>query len=355
MKSVRLLPVVIFAALSLLLFKSIGLVSHGGYVLTGTEATFASGGEAASEGEAGEEAALPNEITIADTSPMLGDTAPTIGIKAEASGEAGHGETPSDTSHAEAAAESAQGEAAAETGAAPAEGAAHGESEEIADIPDIACPGVEPSSEEPAHEPATDNAALTDRIGNALASGCPSVETPVNEFGDAVPTTKDGTGAIVPLAEVEGDNAETAVLERLSARRAELDQFAADLEMRAALVEAAEKRIAERTVQLEQLEAQINALVDQKQAGEDLQFKSVVSMYETMKPRDAGKIFDALDLNVLLRVARAMNPRKMAPVLAAMNAQRAQELTAAMATDRPPPMVAEAGEDLANLPQIVGN
>ena len=42
MKSVRLLPVVIFAALALLLFKGIGLVTSGGYVLTGS-ATAAGG------------------------------------------------------------------------------------------------------------------------------------------------------------------------------------------------------------------------------------------------------------------------------------------------------------------------
>jgi flagellar motility protein MotE (MotC chaperone) len=77
-------------------------------------------------------------------------------------------------------------------------------------------------------------------------------------------------------------------------------------------------------------------------------------MYETMKPKDAAKIFDQLEIRTLLRVARAVNPRKMAPILAAMSAARAQELTSAMAADTPPPRVAAASEDLANLPQIVG-
>ena len=36
MRSIRLLPIVIFAALALLVFKGIGLVTNGGYVLTGT-------------------------------------------------------------------------------------------------------------------------------------------------------------------------------------------------------------------------------------------------------------------------------------------------------------------------------
>jgi flagellar motility protein MotE (MotC chaperone) len=49
-----------------------------------------------------------------------------------------------------------------------------------------------------------------------------------------------------------------------------------------------------------------------------------------------------------------MNARKMAPILAAMNAAKAQELTMAMAADTPPPQVAAASDNLANLPQIVG-
>ena len=32
-------------------------------------------------------------------------------------------------------------------------------------------------------------------------------------------------------------------------------------------------------------------------------------MYENMKPRDAAKIFDRLDVDVLLQVASQINPR----------------------------------------------
>ena len=44
MKTPRLLPVVIAAATALLLFKGIGLVTTGGYVLTGTGSAVAAGG-----------------------------------------------------------------------------------------------------------------------------------------------------------------------------------------------------------------------------------------------------------------------------------------------------------------------
>ena len=46
MRSIRLLPVVIFAALALLIFKGIGLMTNGGYVLTGPAAVVAQEGGA---------------------------------------------------------------------------------------------------------------------------------------------------------------------------------------------------------------------------------------------------------------------------------------------------------------------
>ena len=46
---------------------------------------------------------------------------------------------------------------------------------------------------------------------------------------------------------------------------------------------------------------------------------------------------------MLLRVVRAMNPRKMAPVLAAMSTKPAEELTTALASKGPTNMVADAG------------
>ncbi len=196
---------------------------------------------------------------------------------------------------------------------------------------------------------------INDRIGNALANGCPPPAAPVNEHGDVLPTTKDGTGKIVPLEQVAGDNSEQAILQRLGDRRAELDKREADLNMREALVAAAEKKLDEKTKALQDLQAQVNALVDQKQAAEDAGFKAVVSMYETMKPKDAAAIFDTLDVNVLLKIARAMNPRKMAPVLAAMSTTPAEILTTALASVSPIATVADTSQTPGALPQIVGH
>jgi flagellar motility protein MotE (MotC chaperone) len=322
LKSIRLLPVVIFAALALLLFKGIGLVTNGGYVLTGTTAVVAQEGDAAA-------LSTPSEATLTDNSPTLTDGQPTLPAKVDA--------PPEGASSTSAALASSSADAGpADTG-------------KTADV----CPEAAPSA-----SAAPSGHDISDKIGNALANGCPAPDIPVNEHGDAVPSTKDGKGKIVPLEVADGNTSEPALLQRLGERRAELDKREADLALRESLVAAAEKKLDERTKQLEDLQAQVAALVDQKQAAEDASFKAIVSMYENMKPKDAAKIFDTLDLDVLLKVARAMNPRKMSPVLALMSPEPAQALTTAFASTGPVQTAADtsgAGQNLSNLPQIVGH
>lgn len=145
-----------------------------------------------------------------------------------------------------------------------------------------------------------------------------------------------------------------ALLERLAARRAELESYEQELAMRASLVTAAEQRIEQRQETLQSIEAQIASLVEQRKEMEAGQFGAIVAMYETMKPKDAANIFNALDIEVLLRVAKMMSPRKMAPILAEMDTARAQDLTVRLASNSVDPLETMTPDALASLPQIVG-
>jgi flagellar motility protein MotE (MotC chaperone) len=333
-RSIRLLPVVIFAALALLVFKGLGLVTNGGYVLTGPVAVVAEEGASADTG-----LVTPSEAVMTDASPTMGDTAPTLATKVDAPPAGAPSDEPGASS------------SAAADPHASSSAAASSSSSEAANTP--VCPETGPAT--PPAPPGTQH-DLNDKIGTALGSGCASVEVPVNEHGDTLPTTKDGRGKIVPLVTAEGGDSEDALIGRLGERRAELDKRQADLDMRESLVAAAEKKLDDRTKALGDLEAQVKALVDEKQAAEDAGFKAIVSMYENMKPKDAAKIFDTLDLGVLLKVSRAMNPRKMSPILAAMSPQPAEQLTTAFATtDASNTVDVAQGQDMAALPQIVGH
>jgi len=61
-------------------------------------------------------------------------------------------------------------------------------------------------------------------------------------------------------------------------------------------------------------------------------FKGIVTMYETMKPKDAAKIFDRLDIKVLIEVASQMKPQVMAAIMAQMTPENAERLTVELAT-----------------------
>ena len=323
MRQIRLLPVVIFAALALLVFKGIGLVTNGGYVLTGTVAAVAQDGPSTEP-----TAATPSEAVLDDTNPTMDDPQPTMATKPEAvpGPSSGEGE------HAGASSSSPEGASAEAAQAA------------------TACPETIYAPPAPAH-------AAPSAPTNASAQPCPPPKVAVNEHGDALPLLRDKTGTMVPLDKEVGDKSEAALLQRLSERRTELDKREADIALRESLVTAAEKKLDEKTKELAALQAQIATLVDQKQSSEAANFKAIVSMYENMKPRDAAKIFDTLDINILIKVAQAMNPRKMSPILGAMSAVPAQALTTALATTGNTDTVASAGggQKLTALPQIVGH
>jgi flagellar motility protein MotE (MotC chaperone) len=144
--------------------------------------------------------------------------------------------------------------------------------------------------------------------------------------------------------------AERAILESLQKRRAELDARAHDLDVREDLLRAAEKRVGGRIEELKELEGRISAVLQQRDEAEAARFKNVVTMYETMKAKDAAKIFDGLDLKVLIDVARSINPRNMSEILAQMTPEKAQRLTAELAA-RPAQMDQPSAMD---LPKIQG-
>lgn len=171
---------------------------------------------------------------------------------------------------------------------------------------------------------------------------------------DALAVVENREGEKVEFGSNDGSElTERAVLERLGERRLELDSLERELDAREDLVAAAESRLNERIAALDELEANVEALVAEKNALEDEQFASVVSMYENMKSDEAASVFNTLDMEVLLRLAISIKPRLMSPILADMNTERAQALTLLMAADQreqpaPPP------DDFSDLPQIVG-
>lgn len=131
---------------------------------------------------------------------------------------------------------------------------------------------------------------------------------------------------------------ELELLQSLSKRRDELDGREDGLTEREALIAATEKRIDDKLAELRQVQATIEGLVKQHDTEQEGQLKSLVKIYENMKPKDAAQIFEDLEMDVLLDVVEGMKERKVAPILALMNPTKAQEVTLELAQRRDLPL-----------------
>jgi flagellar motility protein MotE (MotC chaperone) len=143
---------------------------------------------------------------------------------------------------------------------------------------------------------------------------------------------------------------ERAILERLQARRQELEQRAREIEIRESLLKSAEKRIEGRVEEMKATEAKISTATGQKAEQDAARFKGIITMYEGMKPKDAAKVFDRLEMSVLYDIASQIAPRKMSDILGLMQPEAAERLTVELAR--------RAGTDkstsTAELPKIEG-
>jgi flagellar motility protein MotE (MotC chaperone) len=149
---------------------------------------------------------------------------------------------------------------------------------------------------------------------------------------------------------VQVSPAERAILERLQARRQELEARAREIDIRESLLKSAEKRIESKVEELKAVESRISTAGDQKSEADVARFKGIITMYEGMKPKDAAKVFDRLEMPVLLEIATQIAPRKMSDILGLMQTEAAERLTVEMAR--------RAGSDRSaaavELPKIEG-
>ena len=125
--------------------------------------------------------------------------------------------------------------------------------------------------------------------------------------------------------------AEMDVLTSLSDRRDALEQRQRDLELRANIIAATEKRVDGKIGELKALQARIEGLMGQRDAKELEQLDGLVKVYTAMKPKDAARIFASLDDTVRLGLAGRMKSDVMAGIMAALPAEVAQKLSLELA------------------------
>jgi flagellar motility protein MotE (MotC chaperone) len=146
--------------------------------------------------------------------------------------------------------------------------------------------------------------------------------------GDPTPPEVEGARIMsLPSDPFALSDEEIDLLQSLAERRKELDLRAHQLEQREVLLLAVERRIDEKVEGLKALQRSIEGETES-------QYKSLVKIYENMKPKDAARIFEELDMAILLPVTERMKERKLAAILAKMNTTNAMSLTIQLAQRR---------------------
>jgi flagellar motility protein MotE (MotC chaperone) len=171
-----------------------------------------------------------------------------------------------------------------------------------------------------------------------VASAATPASPPAGKGAPDAPVVTDAKPAESPRAAppTSFSPAEIEVLQSLAQRRAELDRRNEELQQREVLLKATEQRINDKIAQLQSMEKAISETVRRKDEENEAKIKNLVRIYETMKPKEAARIFEQLDMPVLLDVAGHMKEMKVAPILAAMDAGKAKALTLALADRKPP-------------------
>ena len=111
------------------------------------------------------------------------------------------------------------------------------------------------------------------------------------------------------------------------------------MDLRSGLLAAAESRIDKKVEELKLLQNTIQKLLKSHNQEQEAKMQSLVKIYENMKPKDAARIFEELDMDTLLLVVEGMKERKLAPVMASMDPLMAKEVTVELTRLRklPPP------------------
>jgi len=196
-----------------------------------------------------------------------------------------------------------------------------------------------------AKEQSTDSQSKDSQAAAKSDAGKKTATTEAAEEADTTP--QDIQMVMAGPGKGGTSKSELAILEGLSDRRKVLDKRARELGLRENLLGAAEKRVEARISELKAIESRIEGELKKRDDQRNTEYQRLVRMYSGMKPKDAARIFDRLDMNVLTGLASQMKPRVMSAILAKMKPAAAERLTLEIAArGRPKPRTA------ASLPKI---
>ncbi|MCQ8185521.1 MotE family protein [Parvularcula maris] len=135
----------------------------------------------------------------------------------------------------------------------------------------------------------------------------------------------------LPAARISSMAAVTEVLATIGAEREKLDAEWARLEDQKAEVALANRRALEEIERLEDLRAEVTALIDELKVEEDENLQQVVDMVANMTPKNAARLLQQNEPRFVVQVLDQVGERNAADILSKMQTAKATELMEIMA------------------------
>lgn len=188
-------------------------------------------------------------------------------------------------------------------------------------------------------------AAKLPAAGQPLGKATPLKDAPL--AGVAGPTTGAPAADTPAVLKVDDPTlltqSEIDLLQQLAVRRETIETHEREINMREGLLKAAELRIDKKVQEMKLLQATVEKLIATYSEQQAAKVASLVRIYENMKPKDAARIFEELDMDTLLLVAERMKERSLAPIMANMDPGKARDVTVDLARRRQLPQPVAAG------------
>ena len=120
---------------------------------------------------------------------------------------------------------------------------------------------------------------------------------------------------------------EILILQELAERREALDLRSKEIDKKALQLKVTEKEIDKRLKQMKEYEQKLRLLIDEYNAKEKERIASLVKVYSSMKPKEAARIFETLDLEVTVSLLKEMKPSVSSAILAQISPSKAKDIT----------------------------
>ncbi|MCB9978791.1 MAG: flagellar protein FlbB [Rhodospirillales bacterium] len=159
--------------------------------------------------------------------------------------------------------------------------------------------------------------------------------------GEKVPASAKRNWKDAADTDIEYADVKMELFQDLSSRRKSIETRERELATREAILKAGEQELDQKFRELETLRKEIEGLLQKQSSEEAARIGSLVKIYEAMKPKDAARIFDSLDMDVLMAVISRMSERKTSPIMAEMNPERARSITILLAQQKQLPVLSQ--------------